>query len=186
MSEVSRILSAIDGGDAAAADELLPLVYAELRTLAASRMTGERHDHTLQATELVHEAYLRLVGGGRPPRRWAGRGHFFQAAAQAMRRILIEHARARGGAMRGGGRRRLPLDVVELAASADPEQILALDEAISRLEGQDPAAAAVVRLRFYAGLAIDEVAEAQGCSPRSVKRDWAYARAFLLRQLRDP
>jgi RNA polymerase sigma factor (TIGR02999 family) len=150
-------------------------------------MSAERPDHTLQATALVHEAYARLVGrdGGREVA-WAGRAHFFHAAAEAMRRILIDHARARAGAARGGGRRRVPLDVADvadLAARDDPEAILALDEAVAGLEKQDPDAAAVVRLRFYAGLSVEETAQALGTSPRTVKRDWAFARAYLLRVL---
>lgn len=144
-------------------------------------MRHERPDHTLQATGLVHEAFMRLVGNRREG--YANRAHFFHAAAEAMRRILIEHARARSGPMRGGGRRKLPLDVIDLAAEADSEQIVALDEAITRLEAQDGEAAEVVRLRFYAGMSIDEVAEALGRSPRTIKRDWTFARAFLLRHL---
>jgi RNA polymerase sigma factor (TIGR02999 family) len=181
MSEVTRLLQAVDQGNPHAAQELLPLVYQELRGLARARMAGERSEHTLQATALVHEAYLRLVGDGEVE--WANRAHFFHAAAEAMRRILIEHARAKAGPRRGGGRTRLPLDVVDLATQADPAQILALDEAISRLEAEDADAARVLRLRFYAGLSIDEVAKAVGVSPRTVKRDWAFARAFLIRAL---
>jgi RNA polymerase sigma factor (TIGR02999 family) len=165
------------------AEQLLPLVYDELRKLAHQRMSAERADHTLQATGLVHEAYLRLLG--KDEVNWANRAHFFHAAAEAMRRILIEHARAKGGPQRGGGKAKLPLDVVDLATQADPTQILALEEAISRLEKQDTDAARVVRLRFYAGLSVDEVAKAVGASPRTVKRDWAFARAFLIRELDD-
>ncbi len=144
-------------------------------------MESERADHTLQATGLVHEAYVRLVGNNELE--WANRAHFFHAAAEAMRRILIEYARARAGPKRGGGRRQLPLDIVDLATEADPAQILALDEAISRLEEKDPDAARVVRLRFYAGLSVEEVAKSIGVSPRMVKRDWSFARAFLFREL---
>ena len=185
MSEASRLIDAIGNGDPRAAEELLPLVYQELRKLARARMTQERGEHTLQATALVHEAYLRLIGTPDGRCSWDGRGHFFAAAAQAMRRILIEHARAKAGPIRGGGRQRLPLDVVDLATQADPAQILALDEAISRLEHKDPDAARVVRLRFYAGLTIDEVADAVGVAVRTVKRDWSFARAFLIRALVD-
>ena len=181
MSQMTRLIEAARNGDPSAAAELLPLVYQELRHLARARMAQERAEHTLQATALVHEAYLRLVGNGEI--NWANRAHFFHAAAEAMRRILIEHARAKGGAQRGGGRRKLPLDVVDLAAEADPTQILALDEAISRLEQEDADAARVLRLRFYAGLSVEEVAKAIGASPRTVKRDWAYARAFLIQAL---
>jgi RNA polymerase sigma factor (TIGR02999 family) len=183
MSQATRLLGAMAEGDQHAAAELLPLVYDELRKLAAHRMKAERADHTLQATGLVHEAYLRLVGNDEID--WANRAHFFHAAAQAMRRILIEHARAKGGPKRGGGRKKLPLDVVDLAAEADPTQILALDEAISRLEQEDADAARVVRLRFYGGLSVEDVARATGSSPRTVKRDWAFARAFLIRALGD-
>lgn len=179
---VDRLLCAAAEGRPEASRKLLPLVYDELRALARARMASERPGHTLQATALVHEAYLRLVGGRDPG--WANRAHFFKAAADAMRRILIDHARARGGPARGGGRHRVPLDVLDLAAADEPEEILALDEAISRLDADDPAAAEVVRLRFYAGMSVDDVAAATGRSPRSVKRDWAFARARLLRDLR--
>jgi RNA polymerase sigma factor (TIGR02999 family) len=178
---VTRILKDAGEGRAQASADLLPLLYDELRKLAVNRMAGERQGHTLQATALVHEAYMRLVGDRDV--KWANRAHFFAAAAEAMRRILIEYARANQGPRRGGDRRKLPIDVLDLAATDDPEQILALDEAISRLEQQDADAARVVRLRFYAGLSIDEVAEAVGTSSRTVKRDWAYARAFLFRVL---
>src|SRR5690349_8262409 len=150
MSEVTRLIEAMGDGDPRAAQELLPLVYQELRQLARVRMARERSEHTLQPTALVHEAYVRLVGGGDVD--WANRAHFFHAAAEAMRRILIEHARAKAGPQRGGGRNKLPLDVVDLSRDADPVQILALDEAISRLEQEDADAARVLRLRFYAGL----------------------------------
>jgi RNA polymerase sigma factor (TIGR02999 family) len=181
MSEATQLLHAITAGDPNAAENLLPVVYQELRNLARLRMAQERPEHTLQATALVHEAYLRLVGND--PSCWANRAHFFHAAAEAMRRILIEHARGKSGPKRGGGRKRLPLNLVDLAAENDPAQILALDEAISRLEKQDPDAARVLRLRFYAGLSVDEVAQIVGASPRTVKRDWAFARAFLIREL---
>jgi RNA polymerase sigma factor (TIGR02999 family) len=183
MSDVTTILNGLDGRDSTAATGLLPLVYEQLRELAAQRMSQERIDHTLQSTGLVHEAYLRLVGGGE--RDWANRAQFFHAAAEAMRRILIEHARAKAGPVRGGGRRKVPLDVVDLVAGGDSEQILALDEAVSRLEQQDAEAAEVVRLRFYAGLSVEEAAKAMGTSPRTVKREWAFARAYLLRILQD-
>ena len=181
MSQVTRLIEAARNGGPSAAAELLPLVYQELRQLAQARMAHERAEHTLQATALVHEAYLRLVGNDEID--WANRAHFFHAAAEAMRRILIEHARAKGGPKRGGGRKKLPLDVVDLAVEADPAQIVALEEAISRLEQDDADAARVVRLRFYAGLSVEEVAKTVGASPRTVKRDWAYARAFLIQAL---
>ena len=180
---VTRLLREVEAGKPQAAEALLPLVYDQLRELARHRMAEERAGHTLQATALVHEAYLRLVGDR--PAGWAGRAHFFHAAAEAMRRILIEHARARGRVKRGGGaeRLRVPLSVIDLAAENDPGEILDLDEAVCRLESESPDVAAVVRLRFYAGLTIEETAEALGISPQSVKRDWAYARAWLFHQL---
>lgn len=187
MSEVTRILSAIDQGDPHAAGKLLPLVYDELRKLAAAKLALEKPGQTLQATALVHEAYVRLVDVDRE-QRFSGRGHFFAAAAEAMRRILVEHARARQRVKRGGGPattpRRPPNGVLDLAdESADPDEILMLDEAIRRLEQEDPEAARVVRLRFFAGLSVDETAEALGVSPSSVDREWAYARARLHRLL---
>jgi RNA polymerase sigma factor (TIGR02999 family) len=182
--QVTRILEEAGSGDAEAARNLLPLVYDELRKLAAARMNAEREDHTLQATALVHEAYLRLVGGREL--NWANRAHFFSAAAEAMRRILIEHARAKLGPRRSGGRGRLPMDVVDLARMDDPEQILSLDEAISRLESEDAFAARVVQLRFYAGLTVEETAKAIESSVSTVKREWSFARAFLFRILNEP
>jgi RNA polymerase sigma factor (TIGR02999 family) len=183
IQEVTRILRDAGDGNRQASEALLPLVYEELRKLAAVRMNAEREDHTLQATALVHEAYLRLVGGA--DLQWANRAHFFAAAAEAMRRILIEHARAKLGPKRGGGLGKLPIDVIDLAAMDDPEQILALDEAISRLEKEDAEAARVVRLRFYAGLSIEETAKALGTSASTVKREWSFARAFLFRVLKN-
>jgi RNA polymerase sigma factor (TIGR02999 family) len=187
--DISQQLRAVAAGDAKAAEQLLPLVYAELRALARARMRHERRDHTLQATELVHEACKRLVH--KPEVGWEGRGHFFAAAAEAMRRILIEHARARGRVKRGGdeqGRpaKRLSLTlggVADLAAEGDPEEVFALDEAIQRLDAHDPRMAQVVRLRFYAGLSVEETAAALGVAPRTVKRDWAFARAWLFEAL---
>ena len=177
MSDVTRILAAIEGGDARAADELLPLVYEQLRRIAQQRMAEERSGHTLQATALVHEAYLRLVGGQEVG--WANRAHFYFAAAEAMRRILIEHARKRNRIKRGGDRRRAPVSVADLAAEEDFEEIVAVDDAIRRLEEEDAQAARVVRLRFFAGLSVDETARALDVSPRTVAREWAYARAWL-------
>lgn len=164
------------------AQELLPLVYQSLKELARQRMSLERPGHTLQATALVHEAYLRLVGKNI---RFAGRVQFYHAAAQAMRRILVEHARARGRVKRGGSARRIPINILDLAEEGDREEILALDEAIQRLEEHTPDIAAVVRLRFYAGLTVEQTAEALAMGRRSVDRAWAYARVWLYRELYD-
>ena len=163
--------------------ELFSAVYDQLRTLARRRMAEERVDHTLQTTGLVHEAFLRLEAGGEV--KWSSRGQFFLAAAEAMRRILIEHARARGQRKRGGGRQRVLLNVLDLAAEDQIPEILALDEALGRLEEMSPQVGAVVRLRFYAGLSVEETARALGISPRTVKREWTYARAVLYRELAD-
>jgi RNA polymerase sigma factor (TIGR02999 family) len=167
-------------GDENAAHRLLPLVYDQLRRAAERHLASERPGHTLSATAVVHEAYLKLVGPRLVP--WAGRGHFYAAAAEAMRRILIDHARSR--ARRGDATLRLT-DIGDVAtlAGADPEQILAVDTAVERLAAKDPEAAAIVRLRFYAGLGVDEAAEALGVSPRSAARLWQYARAMLWRDL---
>ncbi|HUB24649.1 MAG TPA: ECF-type sigma factor [Tepidisphaeraceae bacterium] len=181
VHEITRLLDEAGHGQQHAPATLLPLVYDELRKLAAHRMNSERADHTLEATALVHEAYMRLVGD--QDVQWANRAHFFAAAAEAMRRILIEHARAKQGPQRGGDRRKMPMDVLDLAIADDPEQIVALDEAICRLEEQDADAARVVRLRFYAGLSVEETAAAMNISDRTVKREWAFARAFLFRKL---
>ena len=177
MSEVTRIFAAIEGGDAHAADELLPLVYKQLTALARQRMAQERAGHTLQATALVHEAYLRLVGGQEV--KWANRPHFYFAAAEAMRRILVEHARKRQRIKRGGDRRRAPIGIADLAAEQDFEEIVAVDDAIRRLGKEDTRAAQVVQLRFFAGLSVDDTARALDLSPRMVAREWAYARAWL-------
>lgn len=181
MSDVTQILHAIEAGDPRAGDALLPMVYDQLRRIAQQRMATERPDHSLQATALVHEAYLRLVGDDDV--HWANRAHFFAAAAEAMRRILVESARARGRLKRGGDRKRVPLNVVDLAAENDPAEILALDEALNRLESQDTKMARLVMLRFFSGLSVEETASAMNVSPRTVKRDWALARAWLFREL---
>jgi len=199
---VTRILGEISAGRTGAADELLPLVYEQLRAIAQHRMNSERGggrgggDHTLQATALVHEAYLKLVGNA--DIHWNGRGHFFAAAAEAMRRILVDHARARLRAKRGGPgcgpgggaggeRRRLDLSIAEvadLARGENPQEIVALDDAIRRLQIEEQRAADIVRLRFSAGLTVDETAAALGVSPRTVDLDWSFARAWLYRALR--
>ena len=166
-----------------AVDRLLPIVYEQLHAIAARRMASERKDHTLQATALVHEAYLRL--SGQPGISSGNRSQFFAAAAEAMRRILIEHARATGRVKRGGEAQRvsMPINVLDLAASVDPDEILSLDEAIRRLGEVEPEVAKVVQLRFYAGLSVDETAATLGVSPSTVDRDWAYARAWLHREI---
>lgn len=173
-------MNAAADGDRAAADALVPLVFDQLRKSAQQMMASERAGHTLSATALVHEAYLKLVGPREVP--WAGRAHFYAAASQAMRRILVDHARSR--AARGGSKLRLQ-DIGDVCAltEADSEQILAVDAAFARLECEDPEAAAVVRLRFFAGLSVDQSASALGISPRQAARLWAYARAMLFRDL---
>ncbi len=172
------------GADPAGARDLLPLVYDELRRLAAARLAREAPGHTLEATALVHEAYLRLVGVD-PDAPWDGRGHFFAAAAEAMRRILVEAARRRGRKKRGGGRAPLELDPASLAAPEAADDLLDLDEALARLASVEPRAAEVVKLRVFAGLTVRQAAEALGVSPRSADNDWAYARAWLLADLAD-
>ena len=176
-SDVTRILAAIGEGDGRASDQLLPLVYAQLRNLASHRMRAEPPGQTLQPTALVHEAYLRLVGSG--PVEWHNRGHFFAAAAEAMRRILVERARARGRVKRGGGRQRVPLDVADVVADEDSLDLVVLDDALRRMEREDPRMNQVVMLRFFAGLSIEDTAQSLGVSPMTVKRDWACARAWL-------
>jgi RNA polymerase sigma factor (TIGR02999 family) len=184
MSDVIRIMSAIDAGEPRAAEQLLPLVYDELRTLAAQKMAREKPGQTLDATALVHEAWLRLVGS-QDNRQWDSRGHFFAAAAEAMRRILVDSARRRQSVKRGGKRLRESLDEAVLAAPETPADLIALDEALSRLEAIDPRAAELVKLRFFAGLTIPQVADALGVSPRTADDVWAYARAWLFRELRE-
>jgi RNA polymerase sigma factor (TIGR02999 family) len=184
MSDFTRILSQIESGDPSAAEQLLPLVYEELRKLAAARLAQERPGQTLQATALVHEAYLRLVGSDEGEISWNSRGHFFGAAAEAMRRILLNRARDKGRLKRGGQRHRLDLEQVELAVDAPHEDLLALDESIERLAAESCECAKVVKLRFFAGLSIDETAAALGISPSAAKRHWAYARAWLFDALK--
>jgi RNA polymerase sigma factor (TIGR02999 family) len=180
MDNVTHILSAIERGDEQAAEQLLPLVYDELRKLAAQRLAQEKPGQTLQATALVHEAYLRLVGSQDPG--WNGRGHFFAAAAEAMRRILVERARRRKRLRRGAGC-RLDLDDVDLVDEAPAEELLALDEALERLARKDAIAAQLVKLRFFAGLTMPEAAEALGLPLRTAERNWAYARTWLHREI---
>src|SRR5437660_689096 len=185
MSDVTRILSAIEQGDPSAAAQLLPIVYDELRQLAAQKLAHEKPGQTLQATALVHEAYLRLVEserrGSSPP--WTGRGHFFAAAAEAMRRILVEQARRKKRRKRGGDRERQALDALDLAAPPASDDLLALDEALSQLAEADPKAAELVQLRYFAGLTIPQAAEVLGVSPRTADFLWAYARAWLLQKI---
>ncbi|MFO0848278.1 MAG: ECF-type sigma factor [Gemmataceae bacterium] len=178
MADVTHLLDAAAAGDPKAAGELLPLVYDELRKLAASRLAEERPGQTLQPTALVHEAYLRLVSGTQP-QDWNGRGHFFAAAAEAMRRILVDAARRKQSLKAGGGFIRQDLEAVDVAAPEWPEDLVALDEALARLAAEDKAAADLVHLRFFAGLPIPEAAAVLGISPRTADRLWAYARAWL-------
>jgi RNA polymerase sigma factor (TIGR02999 family) len=182
MSEVTRILSAIEQGDPSAAEQLLPLVYDELRKLAAQRLAHEKPGQTLEATALVHEAYLRLVDVEQA-QHWNSRGHFFAATAEAMRRILVERARRKGRIRRGGGLHRVDLLDAEVAAPTDDEQILLLDDALSRLEAARPQAAEVVKLHFFAGLTLEDSAPLLALSPRSTRRLWAFARAWLRRDM---
>ncbi len=178
VEEVTRLLNAAAAGDLEAPNELFRLIYDQLRAIAQKRMAGERTDHTLQATALVNEACVRLLGT--PGSRWDGRAHFFGAAAEAMRQVLIDHARARNADKRGGGRRALSINsVLDLAASENPSGFLALDDAILRLRSVDAQAAAVVQLRFFTGLNESEVAAALGISERTARRDWAFARGWL-------
>jgi RNA polymerase sigma factor (TIGR02999 family) len=182
MGDVSSILQAIERGEPAAAEQLLPLVYDELRKLAAHKLAREQPGQTLQATALVHEAWLRLAGQ-EPAQDWNSRGHFFAAAAEAMRRILIERARQKQGVARGGRMRRIELHENAAAAPEAPEDLLAIDEALARLEQHDPTAAAIVKLRFFGGLTLPQAAEVMGISLRTVERNWTYARTWLHREL---
>jgi RNA polymerase sigma factor (TIGR02999 family) len=185
MSDLTRILTAIEQGDPRAAEQLLPLVYDELRKLAARKIAHEKPGQTLQATALVHEAYLRLVGSD-PARPWDGRNHFFAAAAEAMRRILVDRARRKQSRKRGGGLTRAELDEVDFVAPEAADEILAVDEALSGLAAADPRAAELVKLRYFAGLSLPEAARILDIAPRSVDRLWAYARAWLRRAIDAP
>jgi len=182
MSDVTRILGAIERGDGRAAEQLLPLVYDELRKLAAAKLAQEKPGQTLQATALVHEAYLRLVDVGEA-QHWDSRGHFFAAAAEAMRRILIDQAKRKRRPKHGGDRVRIDLDTAFPATNASPEALLAIDEALGKLEQESPERADLVRLRYYAGLTLAQVAELKGISIATAKRHWAYARAWLYDEL---
>jgi RNA polymerase sigma factor (TIGR02999 family) len=184
MADVTQLLAAAESGDPRAAAELLPLVYDELRRLAAARLAGEKPGQTLQPTALVHEAYLRLVGGGQP-RDWGGRGHFFAAAAEAMRRILVESARRKQADKHGGGRARVDLADVEHPATDDPDRWLLLDDALSRLAEEDPTAARVAQLRLFTGLSVEEAATSLGMSRATAFRHWTYARAWLQAKLQE-
>jgi RNA polymerase sigma factor (TIGR02999 family) len=175
VNDVTHLLNAMDQGDAQAAGELLALVYDELRRLAAQKLAQEKPGQTLQATALVHEAYLRLVGN----QHFNGRGHFFAAAAEAMRRILVENARRKRRLKRGGGRHRLDLELDALAAPADDDRLLALDDALTRFAALQPAKAELVKLHWFAGMSLDEAAAVLGIAPATADRWWAYARAWL-------
>jgi RNA polymerase sigma factor (TIGR02999 family) len=182
QSEVTQILSEFDDRPNAA-EELLPLVYEELHSLARARMREERAAHTLQATALVHEAYLRLVGADGIE--WESRAHFFRVAAEAMRRILIDHARKKGAQKRGGGAKGIPLNVASLAEDVDPGQFLALNDALEKLEQEDERAAEIVKLRFFTGLSVADTVRVLGLSERTVMREWKFARARLFQLLED-
>ena len=182
MTDVTRILSAIEEGDPSAADQLLPLVYEELRRLAAQKMAQEAPGQTLQATALVHEAYLRLVDVGNV-QHWKSRGHFFGAAAEAMRRILVDNARDKLRLKRGGHLQRQELNPVDFVTMASPEEMIAIDDALDALAGDDPQAAELVKLRYYAGFSVAEAAELTGLSRSTAYEHWAYARAWLRREI---
>ena len=183
MSDVTRILNAIEKGNLRATDELLPLVYGELRVLAAQRLAQELPGQTLQATALVHEAYLRLVEGG--DQDWSNKGHFFKAAAEAMRRILIENARRKKRLKHGGGRQRVEFNDADLGIEDPLDDVLSVNEALEKLASEEPALAEIVKLRYFAGMTIDQVAAIQGISRRSVIDHWAYARSWLTREITE-
>ena len=183
MSDVTQILSAIEQGDPHAGDKLLPLVYDELRKLAAAKLANEKPGQTLQATALVHEAYLRLVGSDGQGETWDNRGHFFAAAAEAMRRILVDSARRKKADKRGNDPARQELDDLEIVAAEVPEDLMALDEALSELSATDKTTADLVHLRYFAGLSIPDAADVLGISPRTAARLWAFARAWLRQKI---
>jgi len=182
ISDVTQILSAIEQGDANAAEKLLPLVYEELRKLAAHRMANEAAGQTLQATALVHEAWMRLVGRENP--KFQNRAHFFAAAAEAMRRILIDNARRKRALRHGGGQQRVDFEQVDLAAASDDDQLLAVNEALDKLAAQNKAEAELVKLRYFVGMTLDEAADVLGISARTADNYWAHARAWLFRELK--
>jgi RNA polymerase sigma factor (TIGR02999 family) len=182
MSDVTQILSQIESGDPSAAEQLLPLVYEELRKLAAHKLAQEKPGQTLQPTALVHEAYLRLVDREQA-QRWDGRGHFFSAAAEAMRRILVENARRKHGPKHGGNLKRRELDDSGLPVPDAPEELLELDAALEKLAQKDPRKAELVKLRYFSGLTVWQAAEALGIAPSTADRDWAYAKAWLFREI---
>lgn len=184
MSELGQILRAIEAGDVSASDELLPLVYKDLRREAARQLSSERAGHTLQPTALVHEAYLRLTNNENP-QQWHSDGHFFRAAAEAMRRILVENARRKKAAKRGGGHKRINVEMSELKGPQSDEELLALDEALDRLAEQDERAAQLVEMRFFAGMTMEQAAKALEIGVRTAERDWAFARAWLYQQVRE-
>ena len=184
MSEVTLILNQIENGDPSAAEQLLPLVYEHLKELAAAKMASERPDHTLQATALVHEAYLKLFGPAND-QSWNSRGHFFAAAAEAMRRSLVNHARGKGAAKRGAGWSRVTLKAITAPGGVDPGELIAIDDMLDQLERQDSRAAEIAKLRIFAGLTVSEVADALGIGRRTVDRQWAFARTWLRTHLSD-
>jgi len=182
MNDVTRILNAAQAGDPKATEELLPLVYDELRRLAGYKMSGESSAHTLQATALVHEAWMRLVGGNQGG--WENRAHFFAAAAESMRRILVEHARRKMSQKRGGGAAHTELDESSIVMTAPPDELLAVNEALDKLAKEDPAAAELVKLRYFVGMTMDEAASAMGLAKRTAEGIWTYAKAWLGREIR--
>jgi RNA polymerase sigma factor (TIGR02999 family) len=184
LNDVTRILVSAEAGDPGATEQLLPLVYAELKRLARKQLSQERPDHSLSPTALVHEAFLRLVDGPRSTS-WQSRRHFFGAAGEAMRRILVDSARRRGRLKRGGNLRRVPLDETQIATDTSDQDLLALDEALAKLEAVDAESAELVKLRYFSGLTNDQAAELLGVSPRTAERLWAYARSWLLNELRS-
>ncbi len=185
MNDITRILSEIERGDPQAAEQLLPLVYDNLRKLAARRLARENPGQTLQSTELVHEAYLRLVGSEARPPHWDSRGHFFAAAAEAMRRILVEKARRKKRARHGGGLERVNLEAASTLAGDPGEDLVALDEALDKLAAEDPAKAEIVKLRYFAGLTMPVIAEVMKISLATAERHWTYARTWLYAELAD-